>query len=160
MGRAEVVRPGADVVIWAIGTMVADALALAETLATQDGLDVGVVNARFVKPLDRELLLRQAGRARLIVTLEDHVITGGFGSAVVEAVSDSGLSVAVERLGWPDTFIGHGSSQAALRDEHGLSPVCLLARIRRRVAALGGIAAPAAVAASAPQVAQPQTAVV
>ncbi len=160
MGRAEIVRPGADIVIWAIGTMVADALALAETLATQDGLDVGVVNARFVKPLDRELLLRQAGRARLIVTLEDHVITGGFGSAVVEAVSDSGLSVAVERLGWPDTFIGHGSSQAALREEHGLSPVCLLARIRRRVAALGGIAPPTAVAASAPQVTQPQTVVV
>lgn len=136
LGRAEIVRSGTDVVIWAIGTMVADALVLAESLATEDGLDVGVVNARFVKPLDRELLLRHAGKARLIVTLEDHVATGGFGTAVLEALSDAGLSVPLERLGWPDAFIGHGSSQAALREAHGLSPASMLARVRQRLTAI------------------------
>jgi 1-deoxy-D-xylulose-5-phosphate synthase len=136
LGRAEIVRPGTDIVIWAIGTMVADALVLAESLATEDGLDVGVVNARFVKPLDRELLLRHAGKARLIVTLEDHVATGGFGTAVLEALSDSGLSVPLERFGWPDAFIGHGSSQAALREAHGLSPASMLARVRQRLTAI------------------------
>jgi 1-deoxy-D-xylulose-5-phosphate synthase len=136
IGRAEVVRPGTEVVIWALGPMVADALALAEILATQDGLAVGVVNARFVKPLDRELLLRHAGKARLIVTMEDHVITGGFGTAVLETLASAGSTVAVERIGWPDAFIGHGSSLAALRDSHGLSAVCLPARIRGRLAAI------------------------
>jgi len=136
LGRAEIVRPGTDIVIWAIGTMVADALVLAESLATEDGLDVGVVNARFVKPLDRELLLRHAGKARLIVTLEDHVATGGFGTAVLEALSDADLSVPIERLGWPDAFIGHGSSQAALREAHGLSPASMLARVRQRLTAI------------------------
>jgi 1-deoxy-D-xylulose-5-phosphate synthase len=136
LGRAEIVRPGTDIVIWAIGTMVADALVLAESLATEDGLDVGVVNARFVKPLDRELLLRHASKARLIVTLEDHVATGGFGTAVLEALSDAGLSVPIERLGWPDAFIGHGSSQAALREAHGLSPASMLARVRQRLTAI------------------------
>jgi len=139
-GKAEMVRQGTEVVIWALGTMVADALALAESLALQDGLSVGVVNARFVKPLDRELLLRHAGAAKLIVTLEDHVVTGGFGSAVLEALSDASLSVPLERLGWPDTFISHGSSIAALREAHGLSPSCMLARIRRRLAECGGAA--------------------
>lgn len=136
LGRAETVRPGTDIVIWAIGTMVADALVLADSLATEDGLDVGVVNARFVKPLDRELLLRNAGKARLIVTLEDHVATGGFGTAVLEALSDAGLSVPLERFGWPDVFIGHGSSQASLREAHGLSPSNMLARVRQRLTAI------------------------
>ena len=136
LGRAEIVRPGTDIVIWAIGTMVADALVLAESLAAEDGLDVGVVNARFVKPLDHELLLRHAGKARLIVTLEDHVATGGFGTAVLEALSDADLSVPIERLGWPDAFIGHGSSQAALREAHGLSPASMLARVRQRLTAI------------------------
>ncbi len=148
LGRAEIVRPGTDIVIWAIGTMVADALVLAESLATEDGLDVGVVNARFVKPLDRELLLRHAGKARLIVTLEDHVATGGFGTAVLEALSDADLSVPIERLGWPDAFIGHGSSQASLREAHGLSPASMLARVRQRLTA---ITKSAAVSAPHPQ---------
>jgi 1-deoxy-D-xylulose-5-phosphate synthase len=100
-------------------------------------------------------LLSHAAHARLIITLEDHVITGGFGSAVVEAVSDAGLGVAIERLGWPDTFVGHGSSQAILREAHGLSQACLLARVRRRLASLHKAIAPA-VAGAATQAAQSQ----
>jgi 1-deoxy-D-xylulose-5-phosphate synthase len=133
IGRAEVVRAGVEVQLWALGPMVADALALADKLAAEDGLAVGVVNARFAKPLDRELLLSQAADARLIVTLEDAVATGGFGTAVLETLSEAGSATPVERIGWPDTFVGHASSVAELRAAHGLSPAQMLARVRARL---------------------------
>lgn len=134
LGKAEILRPGTEVVLWALGAMCADALALAEKLSAEDGLAVGVVDARFAKPLDHELLLAQAGEARLVVTLEDGVVTGGFGTAVLETLSTAGLATPVERLGWPDTFVGHGSTVAELRAAHGLSPAQMLARVRARLA--------------------------
>lgn len=134
LGKAEVLRPCGEIVIWALGVMCADALALAEKLATEDGLSVGVVDARFAKPLDRDLLLAQAADARLVVTLEDGAVTGGFGTGVLETLSEAGLVTPVERIGWPDTFVGHGSSAAELRAAHGLSPVQILARVRARLA--------------------------
>ncbi|MBC8010578.1 MAG: 1-deoxy-D-xylulose-5-phosphate synthase, partial [Burkholderiales bacterium] len=134
IGTAEVLRPGADILLWALGTMCADALALAEKLATEDGLSVAVVDARFAKPIDRDLLLAQAAEARLIVTLEDGAVTGGFGTGVLETLSEAGVATPVERIGWPDTFVGHGSSVAELRAAHGLSPAQMLARIRARLA--------------------------
>jgi 1-deoxy-D-xylulose-5-phosphate synthase len=130
IGRAEIVRSGVEIQLWALGPMVADALALAEKLAAETGLSVGVVNARFAKPLDQELLLAQAADARLIVTLEDAVVTGGFGSAVLEALAEARSATPVERLGWPDAFVGHASSVAELRAQHGLSPAQMLTRIR------------------------------
>ena len=133
IGRAELLRPGTDVVIWALGSMVADALVLAEKLASSEGLSVGVVNARFAKPLDCELLLAQAPGLRLLVTLEDGVAAGGFGSAVLETLADAAVSTPVERLGWPDEFVGHASSVAELRAAHGLAPAQLLARVRSRL---------------------------
>ncbi len=135
LGRAEIVRPGADVQIWALGCMVADALALAASLAAETGLAVGVVNARFAKPLDQDLLLAQAREARLVVTLEDAVVTGGFGSAVLETLAEARIATPVERIGWPDTFVGHASSVAELRAAHGLAPAQMLARVRARLAA-------------------------
>jgi 1-deoxy-D-xylulose-5-phosphate synthase len=134
IGQAEVLRPGREVMLWAIGTMCADALALAARLHSEEGLDVGVVDARFAKPLDRDLLLAQAAEARLIVTLEDGVVTGGFGSGVLETLTEAGLNTPVERLGWPDVFVDHGSSVAELRAAHGLSPADLLRRVRSRLA--------------------------
>ena len=132
MGQAEVLREGSDLVIWALGPMVAEALRLATRLAGEPRLSVGVVNARFVKPLDRALLLRQAAAVPLLVTLEDHVIDGGFGSAVVEALQEAGAGTAVERIGWPDRFIDHGSSVAGLRAAHGLAPDDLHRRVLER----------------------------
>ena len=132
LGRAETLREGSDLVIWALGPMVQDALALADDLATTQGLSVGVVNARFVKPLDRTLLLEQAARASLIVTMEDHVLAGGFGSAVLEALQEAGSATAVERIGWPDNFVEHGSSVEVLRAKHGLSPKDIRARVLAR----------------------------
>ena len=131
VGHAEVLREGSNIVIWALGPMIADALALADRLAREEQLSVGVVNARFIKPLDRTLLLSQATLVPLIVTMEDHVLAGGFGSAVLEALQDAECPTAVERIGWPDKFIEHGSSAAILRAANGLTPE----EIHRRVLA-------------------------
>ena len=126
VGKAQRLQSGSDIDIWAIGAMVADAEKLARCLS-DNGIEAGVVNARFVKPLDTVLLAESAQSTRLIVTMEDHVITGGLGSAVMEALQTADLhSCPVERIGWPDAFIEHGSSVNKLRDENGLSPQAIL----------------------------------
>jgi 1-deoxy-D-xylulose-5-phosphate synthase len=122
IGHAEVLREGSNIVLWALGPMVKDALRIADRLQAEVNLSVGVVNARFVKPLDRTLLLSQAAVVPLIVTLEDHALAGGFGSCVLEALQEAGCTTAVERIGWPDTFVQHGSSVEELRAANGLSP--------------------------------------
>ena len=122
IGHAEVLREGSNIVLWAIGPMVRDAIAIADKLRDEEGLSVGVVNARFIRPLDRTLLLSQAAVVPLIVTLEDNVLAGGFGSAVLEALQEADCATAVERIGWPDRFVEHGSNVEILRAAHGLSP--------------------------------------
>ena len=129
VGKAERLQSGSDIDIWAIGAMVTDAEELARSLR-EHGIDAGVVNARFVKPLDTVLLAESAQSTRLIVTMEDHVITGGLGSAIMEALQTTKLQrCPVERIGWPDAFIEHGSSVNKLRDENGLSPEAILERV-------------------------------
>lgn len=132
LGHAEVLREGSNIMIWALGGMVQDALKLAARLATEENLSVGVVNARFVKPLDRALLLSHAACIPLLVTLEDHVLAGGFGSAVLEALQDADCPTAVERIGWPDKFVEHGSNVEILRAAYGLSPDDIHRRILAR----------------------------
>ena len=132
IGQAEVLRDGTQIMIWALGPMIAEALALAERLAREEQLSVGVVNARFIKPLDRTLLLSQATLVPLIVTMEDHVLAGGFGSAVLEALQDAECPTAVERIGWPDKFVEHGSSNAILRSSYGLAPEDIHRRVLAR----------------------------
>ena len=122
IGHAEVLREGSNIMIWALGNMVQDALKLAARLAAEENLSVGVVNARFVKPLDRALLLSHAACIPLLVTMEDHVMAGGFGSAVLEALQESDCPTAVERIGWPDKFVEHGTNTEILRAAYGLSP--------------------------------------
>ena len=132
IGQAEVIRQGSNIMIWALGSMVQDALALADRLQTEENLSVGVVNARFVKPLDRALLLSHAACIPLIVTMEDHVLAGGFGSAVLEALQEADCPAAVERIGWPDKFVEHGTSQEILRASYGLSPDDMYRRVLAR----------------------------
>ena len=132
VGHAEVLREGSNIVIWALGPMIPDALAIADRLLDEENLSVGVVNARFIRPLDRNLLLSQAAVVPLIVTLEDHVLSGGFGSSVLETLQDGDCPTAVERIGWPDKFVDHGSSVASLRAAHGLSPDDLHRRVLDR----------------------------
>jgi 1-deoxy-D-xylulose-5-phosphate synthase len=122
VGHAEVLREGSNIMLWAIGPMVRDAIALADRLRDEENLSVGVVNARFIRPLDRTLLLSQATVVPLIVTLEDNVLAGGFGSAVLEALQEAECPAVVERIGWPDRFVEHGSNVEILRAAHGLSP--------------------------------------
>jgi 1-deoxy-D-xylulose-5-phosphate synthase len=121
VGHAEVVREGSNIMIWALGPMVRDAIAIAERLQSEENVSVGVVNARFVRPLDRTLLLSQSEVVPLIVTMEDHVLAGGFGSAVLEALQEAECATPVERIGWPDRFVEHGSSPAELRARYGMS---------------------------------------
>jgi 1-deoxy-D-xylulose-5-phosphate synthase len=133
LGQAEVLRPGADVQLWALGTMVPEAEALAEKLSAATGLSVGVVNARFAKPIDATLLVNQAKAAKLIVTLEDGAVTGGFGTGALETLAEHGVRTPVLRLGWPDRFVGHATDVKTLRAANGLSPDQMLAAIKEKV---------------------------
>ena len=117
IGRAEVLREGSDVSLWAIGTMVESAMKLAEKLAEQ-GINAGVVNMRFAKPIDKELLLAHAEKYKNIVTLEEGCLRGGVGSAVLEALNEARLlgTCKVLNFGIPDEFILHGDKQRLFQD--------------------------------------------
>ena len=128
IGQSQRLLDADDIDIWAIGTMVEDAKKLAENLRKM-GIQTGVVNARFAKPIDTEHLLKSAKTSKLIVTMEDHVIGGGFGSAILESLQDRGEQIPVERIGWPDKFIDHGSSVAQLREANGLGAEQIMAQV-------------------------------
>jgi len=118
-GRAEVLAEGSDVTVLAIGTMVGPAAAAVERL-NADGVKAGLVNCRFVKPLDSECLIKVASGTRAIVTVEENALQGGFGSAILELFEQKGVRCAVKRLGVPDEFIEHGA-QEQLRAALGLN---------------------------------------
>ena len=117
IGKAEVLREGKELCFWAIGSMVQSAVQAADKLKEQ-GIAAGVVNMRFAKPLDKELLIEHAKRYRKIVTLEEGVLAGGVGSEVLEILDDAGLlqQCAVLRLGIPDEFVTHGDKKLLFRD--------------------------------------------
>ena len=119
VGKAEVLKDGSDVAILGLGPMIALARELAERLE-YIGYSAAVINPRFVKPLDLEVLEQYSRRVAAFVTFEDHVKMGGFGSAVMEALEEMGSTVPVVRIGWPDKFIEHGKV-AELRARHGLT---------------------------------------
>jgi 1-deoxy-D-xylulose-5-phosphate synthase len=116
LGCARTMRTGRDATILAYGVTTAYALDAAEILAAA-GIDVGVVNARFAKPVDRRMIREALADDRPVLTVEDHSVQGGFGSAVLEAAQEMGLSCArVDRLGLPDRFIEHGSRAGQLAE--------------------------------------------
>jgi 1-deoxy-D-xylulose-5-phosphate synthase len=109
VGKAELLRDGTDIVIAGIGQTVMPALKAAQELAPL-GINAAVVNSRFVKPLDQELFGSLLTRVPRLITVEDHVTAGGFGSAVLEFLADEGINgVEIRRLGVPDRFIPHGT---------------------------------------------------
>ncbi len=120
IGKAELLREGEDLLILAIGNMVYPSLEAAERLAEQ-GLSVAVVNARFAKPIDEELIVSLAKQIGRVVTVEENTLLGGFGSAVLETLAEYGVQVPVKRIGLPDIFIEHGAP-ALLREKYGLTP--------------------------------------
>ena len=119
IGQGKILKDGGDVAILAIGASVTEALK-AHALLSDQGVQATIVDCRFVKPIDAALIIDLARRVPRVVTVEENVRQGGFGSAVLEALNDAGLmSVAVERIGLPDTFVEHGP-QALLRATYGL----------------------------------------
>jgi len=119
IGRGEILREGNDLLILAIGSTVYPAIHAAERLEN-NGIHVAVVNARFLKPLDRELISHWVSKTRKVLTVEENVLQGGFGSAILELLQEEGLwEIDLMRLGIPDRFIEHGS-QPLLRAKYGI----------------------------------------
>lgn len=142
VGKAEVIRGysnngGRKVALFGLGNMLRLAREAAAILE-KDGLDVAVINPRFFKPLDAATHQFFARSADVVATLEDHVAMGGYGSAVLELLSESGISVPVFRLAWPDVFVEHASTVDYLRERHGLTVGRLVEQVRERLAAKAG----------------------
>jgi len=127
MGRAEVLQEGREVQLWALGDMIPLAKQVAQRLAAQ-GLQAGIVNPRFIVPLDRDLLSRHATTARCVATFENGVVMGGFGSRVTEALTEVGYRGACLRFGWPDQFVPQGPFDA-LAERFGLTAPAIAERI-------------------------------
>lgn len=132
LGKAKVLTKGDDILILAIGRPVNDALAAYENLKAQ-GILATVVNCRFVKPLDVNLICSLAHNIPHVITIEENVRQGGFGSAVLEALHDEGISgTRVERIGVADTFVEHGPQQL-LRSLYGIDAAAIVKAARRLI---------------------------
>ncbi|HWZ50801.1 MAG TPA: 1-deoxy-D-xylulose-5-phosphate synthase [Granulicella sp.] len=144
IGKAEVIYTGdgttgrsgdadenagrSDVAIFGLGAMLPEAVRLAGMIE-REGLSVAIINPRFAKPIDRACVEQFGRRAGLLITLEDHVLAGGFGSAVLETVNELELPIPVVRVGWPDEFIEHGKVEA-LREKYGLTAEAAFAKAK------------------------------
>ncbi|ABA88911.1 1-deoxy-D-xylulose-5-phosphate synthase [Syntrophotalea carbinolica DSM 2380] len=128
IGKGEKLRDGSDAVIFALGVVCKEALVASDILAGE-GLSVAVVDPRFLKPLDQQLLIAEARRTGVVVTVEENVRQGGFGSAVLEMLADEGLAVRVLRIGLPDRFIEQGTQQQ-LYARYGLDAEGIAASVR------------------------------
>ena len=128
IGKSEIVRDGGDVAILAIGAMVAPALEAADELALRS-IEATVINARFAKPLDSEMLKDLASRIKYMVTVEENTISGGFGSSVVSLLQESGIGdVRVKNIGLPDGFIEQGEI-GFLRSKYGLDSANIVEQV-------------------------------
>jgi 1-deoxy-D-xylulose-5-phosphate synthase len=128
IGKGEILRNGDDVLMVAYGSMVHTAMQAAEMLS-EHGVEATVVNARFVKPLDTELIVPLAKRIGRVVTLEEGCIMGGFGSAVTEVLMDHDVAVPVKRIGVPDQLVEHAKPDEA-KAELGLTGSQIAERVR------------------------------
>jgi 1-deoxy-D-xylulose-5-phosphate synthase len=142
VGEGELLRPGNEILVVGFGPIVMRAIEAANRLA-EDGWSVGLINARFVKPLDADLIVRHARGKKLVVTVEESVVTGGFGSAVLEAIGEAALhdaevrGVPVKVIGLPaDRFIDHGAV-ADLRRVTGLDAHGIELQVRDELRRLG-----------------------
>ncbi len=130
IGKALLVREGADLTLIATGGMLAIAVSAAETLA-QEGVSARVLSMHTIKPLDSRAILDSAKRTRVVVTLEEHSILGGLGGAVAEVLAEAGLSrVTFRRIGLPSVYTKEVGDQAYLRRAHGLDEPSVVATVR------------------------------
>ena len=134
VGKAEMLSEGKDVALLAVGTMV-DAAQKAAALLEEKGIRASVINMRFVKPIDTKMIDRFAASAKLLVSLEENVLTGGFGSAVAEYMADAGHIVPLLRIGIPDKFVPQGA-RTKLLEACGLLPEQIVGKIMERWAGL------------------------
>ena len=130
IGKAEILTEGPDILILAIGRLVSEALE-AHALLLEHGISATIVNCRFVKPLDEEQISALADKIPRIITVEENVLQGGFGSAVLEALNDTGVGgYCLERLGISNTFVEHGPQQV-LRSKYGVDAAAILETAKR-----------------------------
>jgi len=107
-GKAEILREGREIQIWALGDMIPLAEKTVDKLRPH-GWNIGIINPRFIRPVDQELLSKHSAVAKLIVTIENGTVTGGFGSGIIEQLTKTDFKGHVLPFGWPDKFIPHGS---------------------------------------------------
>ena len=119
IGKGEVLQDGNDVAIISLGHMYEVALETKEKLEAL-GHSVALINPRFIKPLDADLIRSYAEKCQVVITMEDHVLHNGFGASVIELLSDAKITTPVERIGWPDEFVDHGKVEQ-LREQHGMT---------------------------------------
>lgn len=137
IGKAEILRNftgqgGPKIALFGLGNMVS----VARTVAAQlqdSGCDVAIINPRFFKPIDQGTHAFFARAADIVVTLEDHVLAGGYGSAVLEHLNDQGIQTPAVRIGWPDQFVEHATTVEYLREKHGLTAGQIVAQIRHQL---------------------------
>nr|WP_234043429.1 1-deoxy-D-xylulose-5-phosphate synthase [Luteolibacter yonseiensis] len=129
IGKAEVIADGTDVALFGLGTL----FEMAERTKVQleaRGLSVALINPRFIKPLDSNIIQTYAAKCKVVCTFEDHVLFNGFGASVIENLHDAGIHTPVERIGWPDQFVEHGKPET-LRELHGLTAENATAKVLR-----------------------------
>jgi 1-deoxy-D-xylulose-5-phosphate synthase len=132
IGKAEVVADGTDVALLGLGTMF-EMAERAKAMLEAKGLSVALINPRFIKPLDTEVIERFARQCRVLCTFEDHVLMHGFGAAVIEHLHSANIHTPVERIGWPDEFVEHGKPDI-LRALHGLTAEAAVEKVLARLA--------------------------
>jgi 1-deoxy-D-xylulose-5-phosphate synthase len=138
IGKGEVLREGSGLAILAIGTAVNPAMTAAKKLA-EEGINIKVINARFVKPLDNELILKTAATIKKIITIEENLLAGGFGSAVLELLAEEGVTgIWVKRLGIPDEFVKH-ATQGEQRHKYGIDEEGIIRAVKDMLAGQAGI---------------------
>lgn len=133
VGKAEVLKHGTDVAIFFYGAVQSIVRKTVEALEAE-GKSVAIINARFAKPLDTETLEKYARICKCICTIEEHVLMGGFGSAVVEALEDAHITTLIARVGYADAFMEHASNNDVLREKYGLNAKVAIAKIKECLA--------------------------
>ncbi len=129
IGEAEVIQEGTDVALFGLGHLFEIAVEAKEILEAQ-GLSVALINPRWIKPLDAETILRFARQCKVVCTFEDHVVTNGFGSAVMDLLHSEQVWTPVARVAWPDDFVEHGKVNI-LRELHGITAEAAVEQINQ-----------------------------
>ncbi len=132
VGKGEILKKGNDIVIFAIGRTVQDALEAYDILEKQE-IHATIVNCRFIKPLDMDLIIKLVKKIPRMITIEENILQGGFGSAILESLNDHGITgYQMERIGIPDIFVEHGT-QDELREKYGINATAIVKTAKKMV---------------------------